>query len=136
MSLGDIDADLRHQGVGGSKLRKSERRNRELTDAQEADAELSDAHHATRELPNRDDATCLDRYSVGAVLGRDVDERQTCNCECGFVLVAKAVPGIPCWIRSAALRTRERLLRDLPFALAARHHSSTDSTSECRTRHC
>src|SRR5262245_27295292 len=124
MPFGDINADLRHQGVRGSKLRERERRNRELTDAQNTDAELSDTHHATRELPDRNHATCRDRHAVGAVLERDVDKRPTCDCDFGFVLIAKAVPGIPCRIRSAALRARERLLRDLMSTLATRLHQS------------
>ena len=122
MTLGDIDTNLRDEGVGGSELRKSERRNRELADAQKADAELSDTHHATCKLADRDDAACRNWSSVRAVLERDVHERQTCNGESGFVLVAKAVPSIPCWIRSPAPRARERLFRDLVSALAARLH--------------
>jgi hypothetical protein len=120
--LGDIDANLRHQGVGGSKLRERERRNRELTDAQKTDAELSDTHHATRELPDRDYATCRDRYAVGAVLERDVDERQTRNPDLRFVLVAPAVPRSLRRIQRTALRARECLLRDLMSALATRLH--------------
>ena len=77
MALGDINTDLRDEGVGGSELRKSERRNCELTDGQQANAELSDAHHANCELADRDDATRGNWSSVRAVLERDVNERQT-----------------------------------------------------------
>ena len=79
MTLGDIDTDLRDQGIGCSKLGDRVRRNRELTDAQEADTELSDTNNAARELSDSDDATGHDWSSVGPVLERDVDERQARN---------------------------------------------------------
>lgn len=122
MTLRYIDTELRHQGIGRSKLRYCERRNRELTDAQEADTELSDTDNATGELSDSDDAACHDWSSVGSVLERDMDERQTRNRDLRLVLVAPAVPCILGWIRSTALWTSECLLRDLVFAFATGLH--------------
>src|SRR4030095_13087892 len=122
MTLGDIDTDLRHQGIGRSKLGDRVRRHRELTDAQQTDTELSDTDNATRELSDSDDATCHDWSSVGPVLERDVDERQARNRDFRLVLVAPAVPCLASWIRSTALWAGECLLRDVVCAFATRLH--------------
>jgi len=123
MTLGDIDTNLRDEGIGGRKLRQSERCNRELTDGQEADAELSDAHHANCKLADRDNATRRNWSSVRTVLERDMNERQTRDRDLRFVLVAPPVPHISRRIRSAALRARECVLRDLVSAFATGLHS-------------
>lgn len=90
----NIDSNLSDEGICESKLCKSIRCNRKLTDADKTDAELRNRNDAAGKLTDGDNSPGWHRNTVRPVLEGNVQQRETQDRGLGFVFKSPSIPSL------------------------------------------
>ena len=122
MPLVNIHTYLRNQGVGGGKLRNGQPGDGELADAYDSDSKLRDGQNTAGELTHRNNASRHHGRPIGAVLERDVNQRQAKDVQIGFVLKPPSIPFVLRWVWGSTTWAHHGLLRHFMLACSAWLH--------------